>query len=110
MQVLAYEIRVPEGYGMRWAQDRANFKQRTQPYAEGALEALIQNIIDTLRSEAKSEHGECQATIFSEPEALLPSPEASSIGPVTPTVIVPWIFRGFVEPMMEGGHEVGWRH
>jgi hypothetical protein len=22
----------------------------------------------------------------------------------------PWTFRGFVEPMMEGGHEVGWRH
>lgn len=21
-----------------------------------------------------------------------------------------WSFRGFVEPMMEGGHEVGWRH
>ncbi|KAJ7687909.1 hypothetical protein B0H17DRAFT_1165878 [Mycena rosella] len=21
-----------------------------------------------------------------------------------------WIFRGFVEPMMEGGHEAGWRH
>ncbi|KAJ3888966.1 hypothetical protein GG344DRAFT_52578 [Lentinula edodes] len=22
----------------------------------------------------------------------------------------PWIFRGFVEPMMEDGHEKGWRH
>ena len=22
----------------------------------------------------------------------------------------PWLFRGFVEPMMEGGHEAGWRH
>ncbi|GJE97277.1 hypothetical protein PsYK624_134930 [Phanerochaete sordida] len=22
----------------------------------------------------------------------------------------PWQFRGFVEPMMENGHEVGWRH
>ena len=22
----------------------------------------------------------------------------------------PWTFRGFVEPMMENGHEVGWRH
>ncbi|KAJ3863735.1 hypothetical protein EV359DRAFT_42550 [Lentinula novae-zelandiae] len=22
----------------------------------------------------------------------------------------PWIFRGFVEPMMENGHEKGWRH
>ncbi|KAH7923311.1 hypothetical protein BV22DRAFT_1069015 [Leucogyrophana mollusca] len=23
---------------------------------------------------------------------------------------VPWTFRGFVEPMMENGHEVGWKH
>eukprot|EP00961_Rhodomonas_salina_P089045 1197722-Rhodomonas_salina.2 len=23
---------------------------------------------------------------------------------------VPLQFRGFLEPMMEGGHEVGWRH
>ncbi len=22
----------------------------------------------------------------------------------------PWIFRGFLEPQMENGHEVGWRH
>jgi hypothetical protein len=26
------------------------------------------------------------------------------------TTAPPWIFRGFVEPMMENGHEVGWRH
>jgi hypothetical protein len=26
------------------------------------------------------------------------------------TAAPPWIFRGFVEPMMENGHEVGWRH
>ncbi|KAF8664204.1 hypothetical protein AX16_000767 [Volvariella volvacea WC 439] len=23
---------------------------------------------------------------------------------------IPWTFRGFVEPMMENGHELGWRH
>jgi hypothetical protein len=53
-EVLVYEARVEEGYGMRWSQDRSEDK-------EGG--------------EEKS-----------------------------------WTFRGFVEPMMEGGHEVGWRH
>ncbi|KAJ7650948.1 hypothetical protein FB45DRAFT_889187 [Roridomyces roridus] len=54
-QVLVYEVRVADGYGMRWSQDRSKVDEDG---AEG--------------------------------------PE--------------WIFRGFVEPMMEGGHEVGWRH
>ncbi|KAF9528921.1 hypothetical protein CPB83DRAFT_765832 [Crepidotus variabilis] len=50
-EVLVYEVRVKEGYGMRWAQDRSG---------------------DVLNR--------------------------------------PWIFRGFLEPQMAGGHEVGWRH
>jgi hypothetical protein len=54
-QVLVYEVRVPEGYGMRWSQDQ------------------------------KADDG-------------------------GNTVDRPWIFRGFVEPMMENGHEIGWRH
>ncbi|KAJ7777139.1 hypothetical protein B0H16DRAFT_1504444 [Mycena metata] len=54
-QILVYEVRVAEGYGMRWSQDRSG--------AQG------------------DEHR-----------------------------ITAWTFRGFVEPMMEGGHEVGWRH
>ncbi|KAF5309054.1 hypothetical protein D9619_013579 [Psilocybe cf. subviscida] len=49
-QVLVYEVRVAEGYGMRWSQNQA----------EG------------------------------EPQ--------------------PWIFRGFLEPTMENGHELKWRH
>ncbi|KAG1727473.1 uncharacterized protein EDB91DRAFT_1163957 [Suillus paluster] len=56
-QVLVYEVRVEEGYGMRWSQDR------------GVLES-------------------------GEVVAELP----------------PWTFRGFVEPMIENGHEVGWKH
>jgi hypothetical protein len=59
-QVLVYEARVEEGYGMRWSQDRG---------ASGAEEG---SSVQVLESE--------------------------------------WVFRGFVEPMMEGGHEVGWRH
>lgn len=51
-QILVYEIRVEEGYGMRWSQN-----QRLGVNLEEA----------------------------------------------------PWIFRGFVEPMMENGHELGWR-
>ncbi|KAE9408312.1 hypothetical protein BT96DRAFT_1103169 [Gymnopus androsaceus JB14] len=53
--ILVYEIRVQEGYGMRWSQDQS---------------------------------------------------EGAGTGVEMP----PWIFRGFVEPMMENGHEFGWRH
>ncbi|KAF6752814.1 hypothetical protein DFP72DRAFT_903692 [Ephemerocybe angulata] len=56
-QVLVYEVRVEDGYGMRWSQDQ----------------------------------------------------NATLDGEVNDSV-KPWIFRGFVEPMMENGHEVGWRH
>ncbi|KAJ7483347.1 hypothetical protein FB451DRAFT_1338163 [Mycena latifolia] len=52
-QILVYEARVAEGYGMRWSQDRSGMQEDEAPE---------------------------------------------------------WIFRGFVEPMMEGGHEAGWRH
>jgi hypothetical protein len=55
-QVLAYEVRVVEGYGMRWSQDCGSHNE------EG-----------------------------SELER-------------------PWLFRGFVEPMMGHGHGVGWKH
>ena len=57
-QVLVYEVRVAEGYGMRWSQDRGD--------REGDEES------------SKDNH--------------------------------PWVFRGFVEPYMENGHEVKWRH
>ncbi|KAG7441390.1 uncharacterized protein BT62DRAFT_982798 [Guyanagaster necrorhizus] len=56
-RILVYEVRIEEGYGMRWFQDQS-------PGEQG-------------------------------PEDL---------------GVRPWIFRGFVEPMMENGHEVGWRH
>ena len=59
-QVLVYEVRVEEGYGMRWSQDRSQM--------------------------------------------------VGESGGVGGSVDTPWMFRGFVEPMMENGHEVGWRH
>lgn len=55
-QILVYEARVAEGYGMRWSQDRS----------------------------------------------VLESGEV--------TELLSWTFRGFVEPMIENGHEVGWKH
>lgn len=58
-RVLVYEVRVLEGYGMRWSQDQSKTE-------EGGGEG----------------GGEEQ----------------------------PWSFRGYVEPMMENGHEIGWRH
>ncbi|KII85445.1 hypothetical protein PLICRDRAFT_700968 [Plicaturopsis crispa FD-325 SS-3] len=70
-QVLVYETRVPEGYGMRWSQDRSDI---------GA------------GSESPSVGGDGDGTA------------GSSHPPDRP-----WVFRGFVEPMMDNGHEVGWR-
>ncbi|KAJ8502484.1 hypothetical protein ONZ45_g11721 [Pleurotus djamor] len=72
-QVLVYEARVEEGYGMRWSQDRASHAETVEVGAE------------------KEEQAEAAAT------------EVEVEGR-------PWIFRGFVEPMMEDGHEKGWRH
>ncbi|KAG6820316.1 hypothetical protein H0H93_002403 [Arthromyces matolae] len=57
-QVLVYEIRVPEGYGIRWSQDKS------------------------IGTEGSEETNTYQ----------------------------PWVFRGFLEPQMENGHELGWRH
>jgi hypothetical protein len=61
-EVLVYEVRVGEGYGMRWAKDGAQ-----------------QPLSPTLPREGQQEERA-------------------------------WALRGFVEPMMKNGHEVGWRH
>ncbi|KAF9235959.1 hypothetical protein BU15DRAFT_89368 [Melanogaster broomeanus] len=68
-RLLVYEVRVEEGYGMRWSQDRGLAGET------GGGENLdnAAPLVDT-------------------------------------TSQSPWIFRGFLEPMMENGHEVGWRH
>ncbi|KAG6810432.1 hypothetical protein H0H92_011874 [Tricholoma furcatifolium] len=57
-QVLVYEVRVLDGYGMRWSRDES----------------------------VRLEDGE----------------EAANARP--------WVFRGLLEPQMENGHEIGWRH
>ncbi|KDR70213.1 hypothetical protein GALMADRAFT_160026 [Galerina marginata CBS 339.88] len=56
-QILVYEVRGTEGYGMRWSQDQGDREGDDSPKKDR-----------------------------------------------------PWTFRGFVEPMMENGHELKWRH
>ncbi|KAF8965376.1 hypothetical protein BDZ97DRAFT_1811796 [Flammula alnicola] len=56
-QVLVYEVRVLEGYGMRWSQDQGDREGDDAPKEDR-----------------------------------------------------PWMFRGFLEPTMENGHELKWRH
>ena len=68
--VLVYEIRIEEGYGMRWSQD------------------------PSLSADGEDNGKSCQSRHTSGNNASA----------------VPWKFRGFVEPMMENGHETGWRH
>jgi len=84
-QVLVYEARVPEGYGLRWAQDfgaRAFPPPRVPDAASGLAEPRAE---------------------VAEPRAEVAEPQEEAADP-------PWVFRGFVEPMMENGHELGWRH
>lgn len=76
-EVLVFEVRVEEGYGMRWSQDCSNHP------STGILEETLT---------------QCG------PATLLANLEDVS------DVRRPWTFRGFVEPMMEDGHERGWRH
>ncbi|KXN82903.1 hypothetical protein AN958_02055 [Leucoagaricus sp. SymC.cos] len=72
--VLAYEMRVPEGYGMRWSRDLKAMKEKKEGFEDG-------HVGDEEKEDGPSEASES-----------------------------PWTFRGFVEPMMENGHELGWRH
>ncbi|TEB29673.1 hypothetical protein FA13DRAFT_1579390, partial [Coprinellus micaceus] len=67
-RVLVYEVRVEEGYGMRWSQDQS---------AMAGEDGSRRPVEDREGAEG---------------------------------VLQPWTFRGFVEPMMENGHELGWRH
>ncbi len=63
--VLVYEIRVPEGYGMRWSQDQNSLLDDDGEIMDEKLDQLKERL---------------------------------------------WTFRGFVEPMMENGHETAWKH
>lgn len=65
-EVLVYEIRVPEGYGMRWSRNLDGLVDENGKIREGLLQGEVEGR--------------------------------------------QWMFRGFVEPMMENGHEVGWKH
>ncbi|KAF9566064.1 alpha/beta-hydrolase [Agrocybe pediades] len=76
-RVLVYEIRVKEGYGMRWSQDWGGRVRGPWP--------------STPDENADLGQGEDM-----EGSDELPPPS--------------WTFRGFVEPMMENGHELKWRH
>ncbi|PSS35522.1 hypothetical protein PHLCEN_2v1516 [Hermanssonia centrifuga] len=63
--VLVYEMRMPEGYGMRWSQDQNSLLDDDGKIMDEKLDQLEERM---------------------------------------------WTFRGFVEPMMENGHETGWKH
>ncbi|KAJ3782884.1 hypothetical protein GGU10DRAFT_389497 [Lentinula aff. detonsa] len=78
--VLVYEIRVKDGYGMRWSQDQSSDRSKRRDSESSNDNNSSKEIV-----------GEVKGTLS---------------GNVEP----PWVFRGFVEPMMENGHERGWRH
>lgn len=83
-RVLVYEVRVPEGYGMRWAQDLAHSEDvslTTQPN-------------DTAQLNMHHLHDAAIGTSMIASDSESPS----------------WIFRGFLEPQMEDGHKLRWRH
>ncbi|KAJ3930786.1 MAG: hypothetical protein NXY57DRAFT_280268 [Lentinula lateritia] len=98
--VLVYEVRVKMGYGMRWSQDRSQLDQGMQ-----SRPPVVQ-IIDTLR---RSDDGSDEEVAGGRANVMNMNDKGDAddgLGTDHP----PWIFRGFVEPMMENGHEKGWRH
>jgi hypothetical protein len=120
--VLVYEARVQEGYGMRWSQDRSAFtvataNEESVPVASshettsGSGEAQREPLTYMMDSDAPTEKAR-----HLPPEKLVhPTQDCSESGShegpnADSTLQPPWIFRGFVEPMMENGHETRWRH
>ena len=79
--VLVYEVRVKEGYGMRWSQDWGGRASGPWPDEDSGDAGGSKNQEKLAKDSDHDEH---------------PPP--------------PWTFRGFVEPMMENGHELKWRH
>jgi hypothetical protein len=129
--VLVYEVRVPEGYGMRWSQDRSALvtgedvggtaseasasAPPESPAAEGAQTVAASPPVNTRPEVITS------ACATPEPDAVSPSTKESALptdapldAPAPPASAAPaeppWLFRGLVEPMMPNGHEVHWRH
>lgn len=89
-QVLVYEIRLEEGYGMRWAQDRS-VAQVPAPSADRTDTDTVPTKSNALRNRD--------------------GPIAEDGGPLSQqTPQKPWVFRGFLEPQMENGHELAWKH
>lgn len=93
-------MRVPEGYGMRWSQDRSSL---ALPPKEADLTAST-----PLPMSETGYEGEVLLILSSFLLLLITGtePDPDQLKKFSS----PWIFRGFVEPMMENGHEVGWRH
>jgi hypothetical protein len=109
-QVLVYEVRVPEGYGMRWSQDRSSVKATpTSTDVPGdsktiALPVSVESAKDVEGSSIRPAIE--QASALGGLDVSAEDPPAGDSSTHAPN----WVFRGFVEPMMENGHEVGWRH
>jgi hypothetical protein len=123
--VLVYEVRVPEGYGMRWSQDRSALVDvgdtasalapPEHPAGEGAQVVATPPQPDTRPEDITS------ASAPPEPDAVSPTTKEPALptdapldAPAPPASATPaeppWLFRGLVEPMMPNGHEVHWRH
>ncbi|KAJ3903167.1 hypothetical protein F5879DRAFT_173574 [Lentinula edodes] len=99
--VLVYEVRVKMGYGMRWSQDRSQMDQGRQSGP------LVVQIIDMPR---RSDDGPDKEVARGLRAKVINMNDKGDADDGLDTDHPPWIFRGFVEPMMENGHEKGWRH
>lgn len=95
-QILVYEIRVPEGYGMRWSQDR---NPEVEPVVDQPEEGVL--------SVADAKDGPT-TTHNKGPVDFQEAKDREGVRSEIPER--PWVFRGFVEPMIENGHELRWRH
>lgn len=82
----------PQGYGARWAVEGVTEPGAAAPVDGRGFEGGV--------GSREAHGGESEGTGVA---ARLPAGEGGSGQPR-------FRFRGFLEPTMEGGHEVGWRH
>jgi hypothetical protein len=95
---------------MRWSQDRSSVKATPTPTdVPGDSKTISPPLPIEGAKDVEGSSIRPAVEQASTPEGLdvpVEDPPADDSSTHAPN----WVFRGFVEPMMENGHEVGWRH
>ncbi|RUS18167.1 hypothetical protein BC937DRAFT_89082 [Endogone sp. FLAS-F59071] len=97
--ITAYEIRNPQGYGVRWE------LRESSTAGSSPIDATTSTSSSVGTATASSPADTITTTLTSAGAAASTS-ATSAVGDTDE----PWTFRGFLEPQMVGGHQNGWVH